>query len=196
MQTTDRRTRKTKEALARIFIEQLKKHPIEKITVTELCNLADLNRSTFYLHYRDIYDLLEDVENDCLQEIDHLITTISRQDFPPEQVTRMILEYIYQRKELLNLFILKMDEHAFWRQIDKKLFLLFKEKNRKNYQVPEEMPEDEFDDIILFLISGFYMIYKKWLTHNCQESIDLLVRRTTKISQLCLDNLLIGQAGD
>lgn len=193
MKTTDRRTRKTKQALTSIFIDLLKKHPIEKITVKELCSLADINRSTFYLHYRDIYDLLEDVENGCLEEIDQIIEDISQHDFPPEQVTKMILEYIYRRKELLNLFILKMDEHAFWNQIDKKLFLLFKQKTIKNYQIPKEMPEDELDDIILFLISGFYMIYKKWLMHDCAESIDMLVERTTKISQLCLGNLLIPQ---
>ena len=44
----DRRTRKTKEILTHIFIDLLKKHPIEKITVKELCDLADINRSTFY----------------------------------------------------------------------------------------------------------------------------------------------------
>lgn len=193
MKPMDRRTRKTKEILTHIFIDLLKKHPIEKITVKELCDLADINRSTFYIHYHDIYELLEDVENNCLREIDHLISTISCHDFPPEQVTKMILEYIYQRKELLSLFILKMNEHAFWQQIDKKLFVLFRQKIIRNYQIPKEMPADELDDTILFLISGFYAIYRKWLIHNCQEDIDILVQRTTRLSQICLGHLLTCQ---
>lgn len=192
MKSIDRRTRKTKETLTQIFIDLLKKHPIEKITVKELCDLADINRSTFYIHYHDIYELLEDVENNCLQELDHLISTISCHNFPPEQVTKMVLEYIYHRKELLSLFILKMNELTFWKQIDKKLFVLFRQKVIENYQIPEEMQADELDDTILFLISGFYAIYRKWLIHNCQEDIDILVQRTTRLSQLCLSHLLVG----
>ena len=192
MKSIDRRTRKTKETLTQIFIDLLKKHPIEKITVKELCDLAEINRSTFYIHYHDIYELLEDVENNCLQELDHLISTISCHNFPPEQVTKMVLEYIYHRKELLSLFILKMNELTFWKQIDKKLFVLFRQKVIENYQIPEEMQADELDDTILFLISGFYAIYRKWLIHNCQEDIDILVQRTTRLSQLCLSHLLVG----
>jgi hypothetical protein len=39
-----------------------------KITVTELTELADVNRSTFYLYYKDIYDMIEKIENEMLSE--------------------------------------------------------------------------------------------------------------------------------
>ena len=51
---TDRRIRKTKQQLQEGFIHLRKTKNIKYITVKELCELTDLNRGTFYLHYRDI----------------------------------------------------------------------------------------------------------------------------------------------
>ena len=60
--TVDRRVRKTKnqlrQGLARLMLEK----SLKEITVKELTDLVDMNRGTFYLHYRDIYDLYAQIE--------------------------------------------------------------------------------------------------------------------------------------
>lgn len=61
---TDRRIRKTKAQLRSGLLELLKDKKIQDITVQELVDKVDINRSTFYLHYKDIYDLLEQIEKD------------------------------------------------------------------------------------------------------------------------------------
>ena len=58
----DRRVRKTKQQLQDGFIYLRKQKDLKEITVKELCELTDLNRGTFYLHYKDIYDLSEQLE--------------------------------------------------------------------------------------------------------------------------------------
>lgn len=58
----DRRKRYTQTVIRETFTELLRSKPIEKITVTEICKLAEINRSTFYVHYQDAYDLLEKLE--------------------------------------------------------------------------------------------------------------------------------------
>lgn len=191
MTGTDRRANKTRDLLKKIFIDLLKKKPIQTISVTELCRLANINRSTFYLHYCDIYALLEGIESDCIDEFDLLVKEITHQSLTPDQVTRSILEYIYTQRELICLFILENNSCGFWQKINKKILSLFKTKTLQNYQLPECMSEDEFDDMILFYASGFYAIYKKWLCHNCDESIDIIAKRTTLFSQTCFDHLLI-----
>lgn len=50
----DRRVRKTKKAIQDVFCEMIKEKKLNEITVKELCARADINKSTFYLHYRDI----------------------------------------------------------------------------------------------------------------------------------------------
>lgn len=49
----------TKTMLADTLVSLLEKKPISKITVSEIVNLCDINRKTFYYHFTDVYDLLE-----------------------------------------------------------------------------------------------------------------------------------------
>ena len=59
-------TEKTKRAFTNAFCELYSRKPIEKISVQEIANKSGYNRSTFYQHFCDIYELLEYVENNVL----------------------------------------------------------------------------------------------------------------------------------
>lgn len=65
----DRRVRKSKTAIKNAFIQLLKEKNIERITIQEISDLADVNRGTFYLNYVDKYALLEEMENEQIAEI-------------------------------------------------------------------------------------------------------------------------------
>ena len=54
----DRRVKRTKKQLEKSLIQLLETKPIQDITVRELTELADINRGTFYLYYRDIFDMV------------------------------------------------------------------------------------------------------------------------------------------
>jgi len=73
----DRRTRYTRRTIKDIFLEELQTKPYGKITVTELCKKAEMNRGTFYLHYYDIDDVLNDILEDFLSDtssvLDHIL---------------------------------------------------------------------------------------------------------------------------
>ncbi len=66
---TDLRTKKTKGLIEFHFIELLKEKEIHQITVVELCNLAQINKSTFYRHYVDIYSLYNGLRNNLVKRI-------------------------------------------------------------------------------------------------------------------------------
>ena len=59
MNSYDARVRYTLKVIEDSFLELLGKKPLTKITVTELCQTSQINRATFYKHYLDIPDLLE-----------------------------------------------------------------------------------------------------------------------------------------
>lgn len=71
--TEDRRIRKTKAQIRHALTQLLMKKDLRDISVKELTDLADINRGTFYLHYRDIYDLFEQTENDILESFTSII---------------------------------------------------------------------------------------------------------------------------
>jgi AcrR family transcriptional regulator len=59
-------TAKTKKAFMDAFSELYSEKPIEKISVQEITDKAGYNRSSFYQHFRDVYDLLDYLEKDVL----------------------------------------------------------------------------------------------------------------------------------
>lgn len=74
---TDRRTRYTRQTIKDILLEELKHKPYGKITVTQICQKAEMNRGTFYLHYYDIDDVLNEIFDDFLCDtssvLDHVL---------------------------------------------------------------------------------------------------------------------------
>ena len=71
---TDRRILYTKMVLRESLLELMREKPIGKITPTELCRRADINRNTFYAHYLSPESLLTSIEDDLYAEINRSLT--------------------------------------------------------------------------------------------------------------------------
>lgn len=65
----DLREKKTKRSIQNAFLQIRSKKPLEKITVKELCELAEISKATFYLHYKDIYDLSDTLQQQVIKDI-------------------------------------------------------------------------------------------------------------------------------
>lgn len=73
---SDRRIRRTKALLRHGLAQLMSEKSVNEVTVKELVDLVDINRSTFYLHYTDIYNMLESVEDELFDEILHTIRSV------------------------------------------------------------------------------------------------------------------------
>ena len=67
----DMRIEKTRRSIINAFLQLRAQKPLEKITVKELSALAEINKATFYLHYRDIYELSESLEREVVRSVLH-----------------------------------------------------------------------------------------------------------------------------
>ncbi|HBB6316605.1 TPA: TetR/AcrR family transcriptional regulator [Staphylococcus delphini] len=65
----DRRIRKTTNAIKAALIHLLKTEPLDKITIQQIADTADVHRATFYQHYYDKYDLLDQIEYEVLEKM-------------------------------------------------------------------------------------------------------------------------------
>lgn len=74
----DRRTKKTQRQLKKMLVKLLQDKPIDKITVAELARASDIGRGTFYIHYKDVYDLYDSVVADVVNQL----TGIFKQYYP------------------------------------------------------------------------------------------------------------------
>ena len=100
---SDARTKYTKRVLKDSFLQCLRIKPLNKITVKEVCAIAEVNRATFYKHYRDCSDLLEQIENEMLFSYKNALKKLDVSD--SSAMTKAMLDMIDAHKELFDLLI-------------------------------------------------------------------------------------------
>ena len=92
---------KTKKNLKNTMIDLLSKVPFEKISVSEICRLGDTSRITFYTHYEDKYDLIEEIFNDYIAEAVEDYFNLQEKNNPQKIVIR---GYFNMLDCILNLY--------------------------------------------------------------------------------------------
>ena len=88
-----RRTKMTKLLLRTALIELMQEKPFHKITVKEICERADLNRATFYLHYSDQNQLLDEVINTLVNDMTEYLSSF-KGEYNHVTFLSRLLEYI------------------------------------------------------------------------------------------------------
>lgn len=109
----DKRIEKTKQAIKTAFMELRAKKPLEKISVKELCEIAYINKSTFYSHYEDIYALSDALEYETVLSIVSSIPKDLDYTFTnPELFTREVtLAFVKQMPQIKTMFSGKNQPH-------------------------------------------------------------------------------------
>lgn len=106
--SVNRASIKTQKAIERAYLELMKKKPYTKITVREITEAADINRSTFYNHYQDIYDLINKIEDRIIHEVCDKVDKINREKYVPGKhpqhvaVFEVLLKYEKECRLLLG----------------------------------------------------------------------------------------------
>ncbi len=99
----DIRIQRTKELINNAMLELIKEKPVEKITPTELCRKATINRNTFYSHYKSTSEVLEGIENELLETVDN---SIYESEIPNDAIT-VLCELLKSNPKMSNLVFSK-----------------------------------------------------------------------------------------
>ena len=90
----DRRARRTAMQIKEVMLSFMRQKAIHEITVSEICKSCQINRATFYDHYRDVFDLVQDMEQDMLLALQELMDTVSPEDMEAEKVSRLFFSFL------------------------------------------------------------------------------------------------------
>ena len=173
---TDRRIKRTRQLLIHALTTLMKEKSIKDITIKELCETADINRGTFYLHYKDIYDMLEQTELDLLTQFSEALKKHkpeNTKDFPYPLFLE-IFHLIDNNSELCYAllsphgdisFLTKM-KHLFEQQCIHEWLL--------SYHSGDYMPNYEY--FSTYLISGCAVLIEVWLAQGKKESPEEMAR--------------------
>ncbi len=101
----DIRIEKTERAIKQAFMELRAQKPLEKIKVKELCDLACINKSTFYAHYQDIYALATAIEEELVASVVASLPQLTASDVSErtEWLTRELFRAFAQNQKAVNI---------------------------------------------------------------------------------------------
>jgi AcrR family transcriptional regulator len=106
----DLRVVKTRKNIRQAFLELRSKKALEKIKVTKLCELALINKTTFYKHYQDIYALSEEIENETILSILESFEHMDSLFTDPERFMKgLYFAFVSHEELVLILFSGRMD---------------------------------------------------------------------------------------
>lgn len=172
----DRRTQYTKQTIKTTFLKLLEKKPFSKITVTEICKISEINRGTFYLHYLDIRDVLDDILNEMAQNltstVEHLFCPEGRNcSYPFCQKIQTENQYrpLFLDDQIAPILLEKIADHT-------------KESYVTWLMSHSLLTFEQAESIFYFQMNGCLSINRLMLRNHCndwrkiQETIDTFIK--------------------
>lgn len=155
----NRRRRDSQERIEKVFVNLIQTKEIKDIAVSDLCKLADVNRSTFYANYIDIYDLVEK------------ITLKMKDDF--FEIYKEEVESKEHSYNFLKLFHNIKDNQLFYKtyfKLNMNMDDAFTDMNMNEQMMRFFKSTKYMDYHIAFFKAGLNAILQKWLENGCQET--------------------------
>ena len=163
----DRRVRRTKKLLTQALTQLLQEKQINEITVKELTDLADMNRGTFYLYYKDIFDMLEKIEDGLFEALDEIVS-LHEHDDVSHQTTPILLDLFHFIEENQEMCRVLLSPHGDM-NILHRLNQVVREKCLQMWPNEEDKKDATFEYHYSFVVYGCVGVFRAWLNGNCQE---------------------------
>ena len=176
----NRRTLYTKKIIKESLIELLQTNDIHQITVTNICNKADINRGTFYSYYKDAFDLLQSIEDELFDQILRYLNETPAKDYTDSLLIK-VLELIAENKDLCKILLCKQRDG---RIIDRILYIASKANLEPLFDKSSEFDESHFNYLIRYSVGGILSIIQVWLENNLKESPREIVNIINNINKL------------
>ena len=162
----DIRVIKTKRAIREAVLQLLSEKPIDDISITELAQVAQINRKTFYNYYQNPHQILDELENELAEEFVNAVNAsdwvdwYDGQNFDFHKIFACITKSVQENQETYR-YLLK---------IKKTSDIMVKIENRLKVEAIDyfsqywNLGEDFIVMIMEYVISGMFAVYRKWFS--------------------------------
>lgn len=184
----DRRTLYSKKMIRESLYDLMKEKPLNKISVTEICQRADVNRSTFYAYYTDIYDLHQQIikeffslQKSVIKNIKQaIIVKNSMEEITYTDFYKIILNYLKTVSDNVDLYKFIFNQNA-----DNSVHASFGKvtfHTIKDVLSPliEESRNEEFKKAFTFVAGGTTALIMQWVEKDCDTPIETLSEYVAK----------------
>lgn len=153
----DRRTLYTRKVIREAFLKLKRSKAYNDITVADICREAEISRGTFYLHYRNTAEVLDEVLNEALSATNTLEQQLYPSRCPNSDCGYPMCQYIRGSEEYRCLFF----DDALSSQILEKIYAVHKDETVKIWAEKTNLSREQLETIAWFQLSGCFAAAKK-----------------------------------
>lgn len=183
--TNDRRVKYTKKVLKESLIGFLSQKPISRISVKEICESADINRTTYYSHYTDQFDQLKQIESEFILGIGSSLSGF-KHDLPEGDIVKTvekILDYITENKQLCVVLLGENGDMFF----QEKLITIIGGYVLKEWLEKPGLDTESAKFIFRFIATGCIGVIFKWISSGNEKSSHYMAELIVKLANNGLD---------
>jgi len=165
----DRRIKYTKQIIKDTFIDLLSDKEINKVTVSEICKLADINRATFYRYYLDVFDLLDKIEEEFVTELREAYAVFDNDDYELSHYAKALLEICLENRKLVKILFNTKNNIDFMIDVLEEAYSRCKEKW---YKDNSNLDEKDANYAAVYIFNGAIGIVNYWVQNDFYEDVD------------------------
>lgn len=165
----DRRVKRTRRLLKQGLTELLGQKQFSDISARDITDKMDLNKATFYLHYKNTYELLQDLETDLLEHAQEMIDQYDYDEtvFSMRKFFEPFLDFVVENKSVCDtLFVNNASSDFTGKVVD---FIYTNGAGMMKKRLPKLTSED-VDYILSFVAFGLIGLIRRWFEKNMSIS--------------------------
>ncbi len=175
----DRRIKYTKNTIKETFINLLLEKDIKKITVSEICKLSDINRATFYRYYLDVYDLLDKIEEEFVEEL-KTAAHLNEENFNSvSSFSKELLTVFLKNKELVKILFNTNNNIYFLNDI---LEIAYEKCKQKWQSDLPNLSEEDIEYASIFIFNGALGVVNYWVKNDFDKDVDEVTEIIERLS--------------
>ena len=165
----------TKRLIQEAMLTLLKTHSIQEITVRELCDMAGVNRTTFYNHYDGIYEVMGEIEENFLMQ---LVEEPGAAQGDLSQHIERLCEKIQQNADVALLLLTNHADPAFSAKLMK-----LQACGTVWHETISSYSAAEYELLAQFISGGAYAMICHWLESGCKQTPKQIAALMTRVIQ-------------
>ena len=170
---SDRRVKYTKMVLKESLLKLMEVKPIGKIQIKELCELADVNRGTFYTHYSDQFDLLRQVQDEFAAEITKLQDSRLTKGMSALEMITELLHYFTEQLPMCRILFNTNGGDELISKLMNSAYDRFLDGWKQKLKNPSDR---QLEMLYVFISNGATAIVRNWILSNMRETPQEIAR--------------------
>ena len=175
----DLRVVKTRRVIRNTLFEMMSEKPLSKITISEICARAEINRKTFYSHYRTVGAVITELENEILNEFSAIMRTGNKSVLDAGSAIRDISAVVERRRDFFA-GLMKLNPDLFSNGKIKAMLCRMISVSLKNVGALDD--ETTLRAAAEFTVSGVLSLYAAWFDGGCKDDLSFLTEVSVKMT--------------